>query len=94
MKNAKLVRFLVLLLALCMMVSMFAACATEDEGNETIDGETDDNDISTGGDATADDLDENGFLKDNIPEDFNPCEQQAIAADPAEELQLDDSFSF
>ena len=32
--------------------------------------------------------------KFNIPEDFNPCEQQAIAADPAEELQLDDSFSF
>ncbi len=70
MKNAKLVRFLVLLLALCMMVSMFAACAAENEEDEAINGETDDGDTGTGDEVIDDNLDENGYLKDNIPEDF------------------------
>ena len=71
MKNAKLVRFLVLLLALCMMVSMFAACATEEEGGDVIGESTEAVDGTGGDDVIDEDLDENGYLKDNLPEDLN-----------------------
>ena len=38
-----------------------------------------------------------GYSQDekfNIPEDFNPCVQQTVVANPVEELQLDESFEF
>ena len=38
-----------------------------------------------------------GYLPEdtfNIPYDFNPCAQQTLVANPVEELQLDESFSF
>ena len=32
--------------------------------------------------------------KFNIPEDFDPCAQQALISNHVEELQLDESFDF
>ena len=69
MKSLKVgTRILLLLLALCMVISVFAACATEDEepiqtqGSEAGDEEED----------LGDDLyDEAGYLRDQIPDDLN-----------------------
>ena len=71
MKTTKLMRLLVLMLALCLLVGTFAACATEEEDGDAIGGESTESVGGTGGDEIDDDLDENGYLKDNLPEDLN-----------------------
>ena len=60
-------RLLVLAMALCMLVSVFAACATEDDGSEG-DSTTASEDNGNGGDATEPEgeTDENGFLIDEL----------------------------
>ena len=70
MKTTNLMRLLVLMLALCLLVGTFAACSTEDEDVATPDASTQ----GTGSgadDVIEDDLDENGYLKDNLPEDLS-----------------------
>lgn len=69
MKSAqKLTRLLLLLLALAMVISTFAACATEDD--EIVSTE-DSTQGSVSGDEYDDNLDENGYEKDDIPEGLN-----------------------
>ena len=66
MRNTIFKRTLVLLLALCMMVSVFAACATDESGesseSNSIDGAT----VEVEGVPT----DEGGHILDAIPDDF------------------------
>ena len=66
-----LTRILLVLLSLCLVLSAFAACATEEEDDEVL--ETEATDESGSDDSLDDDLyDENGYLKDQIPdEDLN-----------------------
>ena len=93
MKNTKfLTRLLLVALALVMMLSAFAACATEDEeiaATESGEGEG-------GGDSNVDDgyqhggkwdgwrLDENGYIMDRLPEDMNFGEEFVFLADDAQ----------
>ena len=70
MRTCKLcTKFLLLLLSLCMVLTAFAACATEEEDAPSVESTEADN-----GDETLDDdlYDENGYLKDQLPdEDLN-----------------------
>ena len=70
MKTTVLARILALLLMLCMLVSVFAACATEDEEGS---GNPEESTVATGGDGSDEvgaDTDEKGYLKDNLPKDL------------------------
>lgn len=70
MKHAqKLTRLLLVLLALAMVLSTFAACATEDDEITA----TDDPNATEAptDDIIDDDLDPNGYVKDDIPEGLN-----------------------
>ena len=70
MRTCKLcTKLLLLLLSLCMVLTAFAACATEEEDAPSVESTEADN-----GDETLDDdlYDENGYLKDQLPdEDLN-----------------------
>ena len=73
MKNTqKLTRLLLLLLALAMVISTFAACATEDDEPIATDEATSE---EVGGDNVIDDdgeiRDENGYIIDDVPEGLN-----------------------
>ena len=91
MKSAqKLTRLLVVLLALAMLISVFAACATEDEDGLVATDETDDNaegsdtpndGIQHGGKWDGWALDENGYIMDTLPEDMNFGDEFVILAD-------------
>ena len=60
-------KLLLLLLSLCMVLTAFAACATEDEEGVY----TPDSEEETVGEDLGDDLyDENGYLRDQIPDDL------------------------
>jgi hypothetical protein len=67
-KQSMWLRILVLALALCMMVSVFAACATDEEDESLADGS--ENNDSTGTEF-AGETDENGFLVDDLGSDLN-----------------------
>ena len=68
-----LTRILLVLLSLCLVLSAFAACAAEeDETLETEATESDGSDDSLDDSFDEDLYDENGYLKDQIPdEDLN-----------------------
>ena len=84
----KITRLLLILLALAMMLSAFAACATEDDGDVTAtdgDGDGDStkpvNDgFQQGGPWDGWELDENGYIKDRLPEDMNFEDEFVILA--------------
>ena len=69
-KQSLWIRLLVLALALIMTVSVFAACATEDEEGSA-DVSQSEVDGSEGVTEPAGETDENGFLLDDLPEDLN-----------------------
>ena len=91
MKSAqKTTRLLVVLLALAMLISVFAACATEDEDGPVATDETGGNDegsgtpndgIQHGGKWDGWALDENGYIMDTLPEDMNFGDEFVILAD-------------
>ena len=63
-------RLLVLAMALCMLVSVFAACGTEDDGSGAAGS---DETEAEGGESTLPDVetDENGYILDSLPGDLN-----------------------
>ena len=68
-KQSLWIRLLGLTLALIMTVSVFAACATEDEEGSA-DASQSEVDGSEGTTEPVGETDENGFLLDDLPEDL------------------------
>ena len=58
-------RFLLLLLALCLVLTAFAACATEDDGDNYQPEDTGDGDVTV--DPNDGLYDENGYFLDQLP---------------------------
>ncbi|MBQ8439146.1 MAG: hypothetical protein IJX19_00660 [Clostridia bacterium] len=89
----KLTRLLLILLALAMVLSAFAACATEDEGDSAAtDGDGDgasttpiDDGIQHGGKWDGWALDENGYIKDTLPENMDFGDEFVILADSSQQ---------
>ena len=88
MRTCKLcTKLLLLLLSLCMVLTAFAACATEEEDARSVESTEADN-----GDETLDDdlYDENGYLKDQLPDedlDYGNKELKILCwASPANEF--------
>ena len=83
MKTAqKLTRILLVLLALAMVISTFAACATEDDDYVASEGDTTAADDNGGDNIDDEDVDENGYIKDDIPDGLNFGDEfRVLAAD-------------
>lgn len=80
MKSAqKLTRLLLILLALAMVLSTFAACATEDE--EIAPSESEDQATEGGSNVDDEERDENGYIKDDLGELNFGDEFKVLSAD-------------
>lgn len=90
-----LTRILLVLLSLCLVLSAFAACAAEeDETLETEATESDGSDDSLDDSFDEDLYDENGYLKDQIPDEDLNYENEELKilcwASPANEFACDE----
>ncbi|MBQ8439079.1 MAG: hypothetical protein IJX19_00315 [Clostridia bacterium] len=87
----KITRLLLILLALAMVLSTFAACTTDNEGDVAATGGNEDstepiNDgIQHGGKWDGWALDENGYIMDKLPEDMNFEDEFVILADSGQQ---------
>ena len=85
-------RLLLLLLALCLMLTAFAACTTEDDGDDYQPQDTGDGDVTI--DPNEGLYDEDGYLLDQLPDDLDYEDKELLIlcwASPANEFGCDET---